>query len=126
MFQVRDYTTIMVGFCENNVFYVERGDGTKYEYDSYRIVWFHKIFSVDKNRGVVSQFWLQIGIDDSAIKLELILQRDELEKKIKVFNKEFKNSNKKVDLKKQFYCASDRLEGIKCNKQCFDCIGFNH
>lgn len=47
-FKVWDYTTILVGrmrYNENRdmVFYIERGDGIKYEYDKYRVEWYKQI-----------------------------------------------------------------------------------
>lgn len=38
MFQVSDYTTALVGYRNEDGFYVQRGDGTCYHYDFYRIV----------------------------------------------------------------------------------------
>lgn len=43
MFKVVDYTTILLGRFENGKYFVQRGDGTKYEYDEYRIVWKRKL-----------------------------------------------------------------------------------
>lgn len=43
LFKVRDYTTILVGRYENGKYYVQRGDGTKYEYDECRVVWSKKV-----------------------------------------------------------------------------------
>lgn len=45
LFKVRDFTTILLGRYdkEKNCFYVQRGDGTKYEYDEYRICWRQKL-----------------------------------------------------------------------------------
>ena len=45
-FKVKDYTTILIGQTYYNedlkerIFYVQRGDGTKYEYEGYRIEWY--------------------------------------------------------------------------------------
>ncbi|BAW19109.1 hypothetical protein [Ralstonia phage RP31] len=43
MFKVTDYTTRLVGFRDDRGFYVERGDGTRYHYEFYRVVWSRKI-----------------------------------------------------------------------------------
>jgi hypothetical protein len=45
LFKVSDYTTILLGRYdkEKDCFYVQRGDGVKYEYDEYRIVWRQKL-----------------------------------------------------------------------------------
>lgn len=42
VFKVGDYSTHMVGrfVRETNSFYVERGDGTKWEYEMGRVEWF--------------------------------------------------------------------------------------
>lgn len=51
-FKVKDYTTIMIGQMEFNhdirekVFYVQRGDGTKYSYGEYRVEWWRKIATI--------------------------------------------------------------------------------
>lgn len=39
LFKVRDYSTILLGRYHDGVFYVQRGDGVKYEYQEYRVVW---------------------------------------------------------------------------------------
>lgn len=41
IFKVQDYTTELIGRYneEKDCYYVQRGDGSKYEYDSYRIEW---------------------------------------------------------------------------------------
>lgn len=39
LFKVRDYETILLGRYHDGKFYVQRGDGVKYEYDAYRVVW---------------------------------------------------------------------------------------
>lgn len=41
LFKVRDYTTELIGRYDKDkdCYYVQRGDGSKYEYDSYRITW---------------------------------------------------------------------------------------
>jgi hypothetical protein len=41
IFKVEDYTTELVGRYneEKDCYYVQRGDGRKYEYESYRIEW---------------------------------------------------------------------------------------
>ena len=41
LFKVKDFTTILLGRYdkENNCYYVQRGDGVKYEYQEYRITW---------------------------------------------------------------------------------------
>jgi hypothetical protein len=45
LFKVSDYTTTLLGRYDEkkNCFYVQRGDGVKYEYDEYRIVWRQKL-----------------------------------------------------------------------------------
>lgn len=43
LFKVKDYTTTLLGRFENGKYFVQRGDGTKYEYDEYRIVWKQKL-----------------------------------------------------------------------------------
>ena len=53
-FKVKDYTTILIGQMEidkfdEKVFYIQRGDGTKYEYDNYRIEWYKKIISIPQS-----------------------------------------------------------------------------
>lgn len=50
-FKVKDYTTILVGqmFLDEfneEVYYVQRGDGTKYKYDKFRIEWSEKIVTL--------------------------------------------------------------------------------
>jgi hypothetical protein len=41
IFKVQDYTTELIGRYnkEKDCYYVQRGDGIKYEYESYRIEW---------------------------------------------------------------------------------------
>ena len=41
LFKVRDYTTELIGRynAEKDCYYVQRGDGSKYEYDTDRITW---------------------------------------------------------------------------------------
>jgi hypothetical protein len=49
LFKVSDYTTILIGrryteeekhgYYTTHGFYVERGDGTKYQYEDYRVQW---------------------------------------------------------------------------------------
>lgn len=39
LFKVRDYETILLGRYHDSKFYIQRGDGLKYEYDDYRVVW---------------------------------------------------------------------------------------
>jgi hypothetical protein len=44
LFKVKDYTTELVGKMYHNelkekIFYVQRADGTKYEYPEHRIEW---------------------------------------------------------------------------------------
>lgn len=41
LFKVQDYTTELVGRYnkEKDCYYVQRGDGSKYEYDAYRVTW---------------------------------------------------------------------------------------
>ena len=41
IFKVQDYTTELIGRYneEKDCYYVQRGDGSKYEYESYRIEW---------------------------------------------------------------------------------------
>lgn len=43
LFKVRDFTTILLGRLEDDKYFVQRGDGTRYEYDEYRIVWKRKL-----------------------------------------------------------------------------------
>lgn len=45
LFKVSDYTTILLGRFDEakKCFYVQRGDGKKYEYDEYRITWKEKL-----------------------------------------------------------------------------------
>lgn len=45
LFKVEDYTTILLGTFDEkeDCFYVQRGDGIKYKYDSYRVVWKQKL-----------------------------------------------------------------------------------
>jgi len=39
LFKVRDYETILLGRYHDGKFYIQRGDGVKYEYEAYRVVW---------------------------------------------------------------------------------------
>jgi hypothetical protein len=39
LFKVKDYSTLLLGRYNDGVFYVQRGDGVIYEYESYRVVW---------------------------------------------------------------------------------------
>ncbi len=39
LFKVKDYTTILLGRYHDGKFYIQRGDGVKYEYEAYRVVW---------------------------------------------------------------------------------------
>ena len=39
LFKVKDYTTILIGQKYDEGFFVQRGDGTKYKYENYRIEW---------------------------------------------------------------------------------------
>lgn len=45
LFKVKDFTTTLLGRYDknNNCFFVQRGDGTKYEYNEDRIVWKQKL-----------------------------------------------------------------------------------
>ena len=45
IFKVQDYTTVLIGRYneEKDCYYVQRGDGTKYEYESYRIEWMREL-----------------------------------------------------------------------------------
>ena len=43
LFKVSDYETVLLGRYVDGNFYVQRGDGTKYEYDEYRVIWARKI-----------------------------------------------------------------------------------
>ena len=43
LFKVRDFTTILLGRFEDDKYFVQRGDGTRWEYDEYRIVWKRKL-----------------------------------------------------------------------------------
>jgi hypothetical protein len=39
LFKVKDYATILLGRYHNGKFYIQRGDGVKYEYEAHRVVW---------------------------------------------------------------------------------------
>lgn len=40
MFKVKDYTNVLIGQKDpGGNYYVQRGDGTRYEYSSYNIIW---------------------------------------------------------------------------------------
>lgn len=39
LFKVKDYTTVLAGQKYEDGFFVQRGDGAKYEYENYRIEW---------------------------------------------------------------------------------------
>lgn len=43
LFKVSDFTTILLGRLEDDKYFVQRGDGTRYEYDEDRIVWKRKL-----------------------------------------------------------------------------------
>lgn len=45
IFKSKDFTTVMIGRHDkiNDVFYVQRGDGTTYPYSKCRIDWFREI-----------------------------------------------------------------------------------
>lgn len=43
LFKVQDFTTILLGRFDNGKYFVQRGDGTRYEYDEHRIVWKRKL-----------------------------------------------------------------------------------
>ncbi|OYQ46126.1 hypothetical protein CHU92_01610 [Flavobacterium cyanobacteriorum] len=43
LFKVRDFTTTLLGRFEDGKYFIQRGDGTKYEYDEYRVVWKRKL-----------------------------------------------------------------------------------
>lgn len=45
IFKVRDYSTILLGQydADNDCYFVQRGDGEKYVYDAYRIIWKRKL-----------------------------------------------------------------------------------
>lgn len=43
LFKVQDYNTILLGRYHDGVYYIQRGDGVKYEYESYRVVWAIKL-----------------------------------------------------------------------------------
>jgi hypothetical protein len=43
LFIVIDYTTVLLGRYKDGVFYIQRGDGIKYEYEEYRVIWKQKI-----------------------------------------------------------------------------------
>jgi len=47
-FKVKDYTTILYGKKDDGGYYVQRGDGTKYEYPDYRIEWAKEICEVEE------------------------------------------------------------------------------
>lgn len=46
LFKVADYTTILLGRYDviNKSYYIQRGDGTKYEYSEDRITWKQKLY----------------------------------------------------------------------------------
>lgn len=39
LFKVSDYTNVLLGQRDNEGFFVQRGDGTKYHYEDYRVEW---------------------------------------------------------------------------------------
>lgn len=39
LFKIKDYKTILLGRYHDGKFYIQRGDGVKYEYEAYRVVW---------------------------------------------------------------------------------------
>lgn len=45
LFKVKDFTTILLGRYDesHNCYFVQRGDGMKYEYEEYRVVWKQKL-----------------------------------------------------------------------------------
>lgn len=43
LFKVQDYNTILLGRYHDGVYYIQRGDGVKYEYEEYRVVWAIKL-----------------------------------------------------------------------------------
>lgn len=45
LFKVADYTTVLLGRYDKakNLYYVQRGDGIKYEYEAYRVTWNQKL-----------------------------------------------------------------------------------
>jgi len=45
LFKVHDYTTLLIGQYdkEREAYYVERGDGTKYYYEYWRVTWVQEI-----------------------------------------------------------------------------------
>ena len=43
LFKVRDYTTILLGRYDNGIFYVQREDGFKYEYQEDKVFWKQKL-----------------------------------------------------------------------------------
>jgi hypothetical protein len=43
LFKVQDYTTVLLGRYKDGIFYIQRGDGVKYEYQGYRIIWKQKL-----------------------------------------------------------------------------------
>jgi len=57
LFKVKDFTTILLGRYDekNDCYYIQRGDGIKYEYQDYRITWKRKLncscfsFDIDSN-----------------------------------------------------------------------------
>jgi len=44
-FKVKDYTTVLLGRYDEskNCFYIQRGDGKRYDYAEYRITWKQKL-----------------------------------------------------------------------------------
>lgn len=39
LFKVKDYTTILLGRYHDGKFYIQHGDGVKYEYEAHKVVW---------------------------------------------------------------------------------------
>jgi hypothetical protein len=56
-FKVLDYSTVMVGRRYRDtdghgswIYYVERGDGTRWEYEEYRVEWSEQLFNINGKR----------------------------------------------------------------------------
>jgi len=59
IFKVRDYTTALLGRrlmrdCEC-VYYVQRGDGERYEYEDYRVEWAKRLMVDESSASIVKE-----------------------------------------------------------------------
>jgi len=43
LYKFQAYDTILLGRYKDGVFYIQRGDGVKYEYEEYRVIWKQKL-----------------------------------------------------------------------------------